>query len=195
LYKVLYDKRQREAEYLPRSWYVSDAESLPWVKSITIKASSALIKERSRGLVFASNCEIISGLSYFDYTIIIAEDLAPEYERIVVIKELMHCYFPPSAEMNQFRTSSQIVLDNHMRAFFGSSHTLIRSAQVEAEVMALWMAIGVITTEHYRLQMLGAGNPQPKVASTMMQKLKIPEVTAKALLSPQFEDEISALLK
>lgn len=194
MYQGLYTKRQHEEEYLPRKWYVEDAQTLPWVKSINIKVSDKLIKDRSRGLIYAHNCETHGGLSRFDYTIIIAEGLSPEYERIVSIKELMHCYFPPTAEMVKYRTSSEIVLDNHFRAFFGSSAILVRSAQVVAELMALWMAIGVLTTEHHRKLMAVEFKKDKNYAQTIMETLRIPLVTAKALVSKQFEDEIADLL-
>lgn len=194
LYPTLYTARQHCAPYLPRSWYVDDAAKLPWVRSIKIQVSGQLIKERSRGLVFASNRVTHGGLTSFDYTIIIAEGLSPEYERIVAIKELMHCYFPPSPEMTKFVTGTQIALDNHFRAFFGGSAALIRSAQVLAEKMAIWMAIGVICTEHRRAEMVAAVKAGDMSHQNIVTELRVPLVTAKALISPQYPDEIAGLI-
>lgn len=134
------------------------------------------------------------GLTSFDYTIIIAEGLSPEYERIVVIKELMHCYFPPSPEMIKFVTGTQIALDNHFRVLFGGSAALIRSAQILAERMAIWMAIGVICTEHRRAEMVAAVKAGDMSHQDIVSELRIPLVTAKALISSQYPDEISGLL-
>ena len=74
------------------------------------------------------------------YTIVLAEGLDPFTERFVTIKELMHCYFEAG---DGTATDSEIILDAHLRQFFGQSATS-QSKHVIAEYTALWMAMGVL---------------------------------------------------
>jgi hypothetical protein len=194
LYSTLYTARQHHPDYLPRAWYVDDASRLPWVRSIKIRVSDKLIKDRSRGLVIATNEETHGGLRSFDYIIIIAENLPRPYERIVTIKELMHCYFAPLPEKAKYVTGTQIALDNHFRALFGGSAVMMKSPQMAAEKMAIWMAIGVICPEHRRMELVANERAGKITPEQIADEFKIPLVTAKALIDPQFEDEVASLI-
>lgn len=123
----------------------------------------------------------------FNYSIYIAAGLTPEFERFVVIKELMHLYFGPDA--GGCATDNQIALENHMQEMFAASAD-IRSPQVIAEKEALWMAISVLTPETDRQNFRDNSVPITDVTAT----LHVPQHTAKAMLSLQFEHEISNLL-
>lgn len=191
-YKTLYKRRQSEAEVLPRQWYVDDALELSWVSGLTIKASGRLDPARVRGMVISHGPNFIHDLEA-NYTVIVAEDIAPEMERFIVIKEIMHCYFGPDG--GAWATDNSMSLDNHMRKFFGNSATVISAAD-EAEKKALWMAIGVICPEHIRLNYQRAVLHDKTMSfEDVAQKLAIPVHTTKALLSKQFEDEITHILK
>lgn len=191
-YKTLYNRRQSEADHLPISWYLNDALELSWVAGIHIKRSSELPKSHLRGLVVAHAGGFIPHDMSANYTIILADGLDPEMERLVAIKELMHCYFGPDFG-GHYATDSQISLDNHMKAFFGRSFAT-HSHAVEAEAKALWMALGVICPEHRRQhfkQEIAAGNLSLNdVAAT----LRIPVHHAAALMNHQFETEIAEIL-
>lgn len=125
------------------------------------------------------------------YTIFIAAGLTPEMERFVLIKELMHVYFGPGVV---YATDSQVTLENHMQEMFANSAD-ITSHQYEAEKLALWMAISVLTPEtkrkEYRDQVADASMSFEGVAA----ELHIPIHTAKALLSAQYRSEISNILE
>ncbi|MFO1261252.1 MAG: hypothetical protein U1E68_09295 [Sphingomonadaceae bacterium] len=191
-YKTLYKRRQSEPEFLVRKWYMDDALELSWVSGLTIKVSKRLDKERVRGLIISHGPNFINGLEA-NYTIIVAEDLAPEMERFIIIKEIMHCYFGPNG--GSWATDTSMSLDNHMRKFFGNSATVISAAD-EAEKKALWMAIGVLCPEHTRLEYQRAVmHDHSMTYDDVARKLMIPLHTAKALLSKQFEDEITHILK
>ena len=187
LYRTLYTARQQQGAYLPRQWYYDDALALPWVRSIDIKISTALNKQSARGLVYSSNRQTHGGMESFDYTIIIADGLTTESERFVTIKELMHCYFAPVEKNVKYLTGSQVALESHMNAFFGNS-TEDNSAS-RAETMALWMALGVICTEHDRKAMVGTMSPQ-----AIGQKAVIPLKQAKNLVSNVYLREIAKLV-
>lgn len=191
-YKTLYKRRQGEPEFLARKWYIDDAQELSWVSGLTIKASDRLDPERVRGLIVSHGPNFIHGLEA-NYTIIVAEGIAPEMERFIVLKEIMHCYFGPNG--GHWATDTSMSLDNHMRKFFGNSATVISAAD-EAEKKALWMAIGVLCPEHVRLDYQRAVlHDKTMKFEDVAKKLVIPVHTAKALLSKQFEDEITHILK
>jgi hypothetical protein len=191
-YKTLYKRRQGEAEFLTREWYVKDALELSWVSGITLKVSERLDKARVRGMIISHGPNFIHDLEA-DHTVIIADGLSPEMERIVVIKELMHCYFGPNG--GSWATDTSMSLDNHMRKFFGNSATVISAAD-EAEKKALWMAIGVLCPENVRLGYQRAVLHDKSMSfEDVAGKLMIPVHTAKALLSKNFEDEITHILK
>ena len=171
---------------------MDDALELSWVSGLTIKVSKRLDKERVRGLIISHGPNFINGLEA-NYTIIVAEDLAPEMERFIIIKEIMHCYFGPNG--GSWATDTSMSLDNHMRKFFGNSATVISAAD-EDEKKALWMAIGVLCPEHTRLEYQRAVmHDHSMTYDDVARKLMIPLHTAKALLSKQFEDEITHILK
>lgn len=191
-YKTLYKRRQAEAEFLPRKWYIDDALELSWVSGITIQASTRLDPKRVRGMVISHGPNFLHDLEA-NYAVIVAADIAPEMERFIVIKEIMHCYFGPDG--GSWATDTAMSLDNHMRKFFGNSATVISAAD-EAEKKALWMAIGVLCPEHVRLDFQRAVmHDRTMTFEDVAIKLKIPVHTAKALLSKQFEDEITHILK
>lgn len=127
------------------------------------------------------------------YTIILAEGLdaaVPHMERFVAIKELMHCYFECD---DGSATNSQIMLETHVRQFFGAS-AMTQSLHVQAEFTALWMAVAILCPEQRRKMY------QTKVANkeidvqVVVDALKAPEHIVLLLLSDQFEDEIREIL-
>lgn len=192
-FKTLYKRRQAEAEWLPLAWYVADAKELSWVNhKIQIKRTVALPKTHLRGMIIQHNPGFMPHALEFTHTIFIASGLSPEMERIVLIKELMHLYFGPNGGIGA--TDSQVVLENHMQEMFAASAD-IRSHQYRAETQAIWMAIGVLTPEHvrmrYQAQVMSGENTIEAVAAT----LHVPLHTAKALLSHQYDQEISRILE
>lgn len=187
MYPTLYNARQSAASYLPRQWYYDDALALPWVRSITIKVTDQINKQHLRGLIFASNKQTHGGMTSFDYTIVIAEGLPIEYERFVTIKELMHCYFAPSEENVRYLTSTELALDNHMSVLFGGSTA--KSAQSRADKMAVWMAVGVICTEHDRKVKIQANDPGRIVAD-----MNVPLKQAKNMISRLYVPEIQRVM-
>ncbi|VXD07550.1 conserved hypothetical protein [Sphingomonas sp. T1] len=191
-YQKLYHKRQGEGDYLPRQWYLDDALELSWVKKVIIKASNKLPKDRARGFVISHGPNFMHDMNA-NYTIIVAEGMSREMERFVVIKELMHMYFGPDG--GHAATGSAVALDNHFRKFFGNSATITASAHVQAEHEALWMALAVICPEHRRLELKEAVTNRDKGFEDVAALLHIPLHTAKALLSKQFESEISHIIK
>lgn len=146
-----------------------------------------------RGLIYASNKETHGGLESLDYTIIIADGMTPEYERFVTIKELMHCYFAPNNEKNvRYLTGTQIALENHMNAFFGGATS--KPPQDEAEKMALWMAIGVLTPEHDRTALIARIKAKTTSVEQEGVTLKVPAKQVKAMISNFYQAEISKLI-
>lgn len=191
-YKTLYSRRQGEADHLPIEWYLNDAKELSWVDDIYIKRSRALPKSHLRGLIVAHSSGYIPHSLSSNYTIILAHGLEPEMERMVAIKEIMHCYFGPDFG-GKYATNSQIALDNHLKAFFGRSFATHSHAE-EAEAKALWMALGVICPEHRRQQFKAEVAENPKAADTICDTLQIPRHHVAALLNHQFETEIAEIL-
>ena len=145
-----------------------------------------------RGLIYASNRQTHAGLESFDYTIILAAGLSIEYERFVTIKELMHCYFAPCEQNVKYLTGTEIALETHMNAFFGNATT--PSAPSRAETMALWMALGVICTEHDRKNMASQVRANTLTAQQISADMRIPVRQAKSLCSNVYETEIARLL-
>lgn len=193
MYSNFYKARQHEnSKCLPREWYLDAARSLPWVRQITIKKSTVLDRARVRGLIFASDRHTTGGIDSLNYTILIADGMAPDYERFVTIKELMHCYFSPAEGNVRYLTDTQFLLENHMNAFFGNATT--PSPQNEAEKMALWMAIGVLCTEHDRQTIISGIKAQTTNIQTESAALQVPETQVKALVSKVFDEEIKKLI-
>ncbi len=113
-------------------------------------------------------------------------------ERMVTIKEIMHCYFGPDFG-GKYATDSQIALDNHLKRFFGRSYA-IHSHADEAEAKALWMALGVLCPEHRRQELKEEVMSNKRTIHDVAALLRIPQHHAAALMNHQFETEISEIL-
>ena len=191
-YKTLYKRRQSEADFLTRDWYIKDALELSWVSGIAVKVSERLDKARVRGMIISHGPNFLHDLNA-NYTVIVADGLAPEMERFIVIKEVMHCYFGPNG--GHWATDTAMSLDNHMRKFFGNSAT-VQSLADEAEKKALWMALGVLCSERKRLSYRrSVFHDKTMTFEDVARELMVATHTAKALLSKQFEDEITHILR
>jgi hypothetical protein len=192
LYSHLYNLRQNAPTYVNRQWYLDDALSLPWVRDIKIKRTDHLNRQSVRGLIYSHNRQSHGGMESFDYVIVLAGGLSTDYERFVTIKELMHCYFPPADGHVKYMTGSAQALEAHMNAFFANATT--NSWQHQAEKIALWMALGVVCTEHDRqekIQEIAANQLTPQqIADEMV----IPLKQAKNLLSKNYDSEIQKLI-
>ena len=169
---------------------------LQWVGhgGIHIRCSRLLDKARVRGLIFKHQPGYIHQLQN-NYTIIVAADLSPEMERVVVIKELMHCYLGPDGG-GVYATNNQFVFDSAFKSFFRQSYA-IDSHPNQAERKAMWMALGVICPEVERMQYQVRVN-DPNDAFTVANfaaVFRISEHHADAILSEQYEREIAEILE
>ena len=190
-YRKLYTKRQdANGAYQPRSWYVDDAKNLSWVSGIEIDATDAMPIEGLSGFIVRYKPEN-AGLRH-RYQVIVAEglDATPFMERFVVIKEIMHCYF---ACDDGSATDSQIVLDTHMRQFFGKSATT-QSLHVQAEYRAFWMAMGVMCPERLRVEARARTQSGEWSITQVSEMIRTPEHIVSQMLSDQFEDELRDIL-
>lgn len=191
-FKTLYKRRQAEPKVVPLSWYVEDAKELHWVDNcIQIKRTTKLPKAHLRGMIIRHDGGFMPNAKDCRYSIFVAAELSREMERLVVIKELMHLYFGPDG--GGCATDSQVVFDNHIQEMFASSAD-IKSREYKAEKQALWMAISVITPEEHRLSCREAVTNGTATIEQIAADLRIPIHTTSALLSPQFDHEISNLL-
>ena len=148
-----------------------------------------------QGFIVRKNAESHGGITRYDYFIRVASDLAPEAERFVVIKELMHCHFGPSPDNLKYATGNAITFNTHFRQMFGDSAIATDSPHVQAELMALWMACGVLVPEHIRVEYVTRVRAGDDCREQISEKLQIPLKQAYNLTSSQYEDEIAAILK
>jgi hypothetical protein len=193
-FKTLYNRRQTEGVHLPLNWYVEDAKELSWVEnSIQIKRTAALPKSYLRGFIVRHNPGFMPHAMSSNYTIFIADGLSREFERFVIIKELMHLYFGPNGG-GIYATDNAVVFENHMQEMFAASAD-IRSHQVEGEKRGLWMAISVLTPENERQAFLQRMAADEMSVEDVAAILKVPIHTTKALLSSQYDQEISNILE
>ena len=167
---------------------MDDASRVHWVRTITIKAEPTLDKSVLAGFIYRSARVEHAGLSTYDYTIILAGNLSQQAERFVAIKELMHCYFDP--DKVEYATDSAVALENHVRQMFDESGSGKRSLHVQADGMALWMALGVICPAHIRDGYLAKKSTAREVAA----ELNIPVKQGQNLLSDRFDLEIGQIL-
>jgi hypothetical protein len=124
------------------------------------------------------------------YTIVVAEGLDTFMERFVVIKELMHCYFEAD---DGTATDSELILDAHMRQFFGQSAST-QSLHVQAEYTALWMAMGVLCPERRRSEYRKKVKHNEMSLDDVVNFVRAPIHIVRRLLSEQFEDELRRIL-
>ena len=113
-------------------------------------------------------------------------------ERLVAIKELMHLYFGPDGG-GIYATDNAVVFENHINEMFGASAD-VSSHQFEAEKLALWMAISLLTSESARTKFQQELHDQATTIEAIAGKLHAPIHTTKALLSRQYDSEISNIM-
>jgi hypothetical protein len=189
-YRNLYHQRQQaDFDSLPRQWYVDNALGLSWVNSVSLQATSAMPISGLRGFIVRRPCSNDHGLTS-DFSVVVADGQDQYYERFVVIKELMHCYFQFS---NGHATNDAFILDTHIRQFFGQSAES-QSLHVRAEYTALWMAYGVLCPEQRRAQFKADFENGSASLDEIVDKIKAPKHIVSRLLTDQFEDEIRAIL-
>lgn len=177
------------ADTVNRQWYVDEAEQCQWVEKVEIWRTGKLDPARLWGFVVKHGPGFIHGMVH-DYTIVVAKGLSIEQERIVCIKELMHCFFPDG---DASATNSELLLESHIRQLFGWS-TTVHSAHVVAERTALWMALGVITPERTRRDLgaqVKAGNLD---FAAVGERLVIDGAAAKLMVSDQADIEFPKLI-
>lgn len=175
----------------PLSWYLTDAEELSWVTRIYVKRSKALAKTHLRGLVILHKPGFLPHELTANYTIITADGLAPEEERFVVIKELMHIYFGPEGG-GVYATSSEIELENLINELFVGS--LTKSRQTAAETKALWMAISVLVREKDRRETRKQFEADPTKLPEIAHHWRLTERRASLLFSDRYSREVESLL-
>ena len=126
------------------------------------------------------------------YTIFIAAGLSKEWERFVALKELMHLYFGPNGG-GIYRTDNAVVLENHINEMFEQSAD-ISSHQVEAEKLARWMAIALLTPATARKAYQEALKAEETDMEKIAAELHIPVNIAQSLISRQYDMEISNIM-
>jgi hypothetical protein len=189
-YRELYRRRQAaNGDFQPRSWYVDEALALPWVREIEAVASAEMPISDLRGFIVRHGLEAPNVLDH-RYTIVVAEGMNEFSERMVVIKELMHCFFEAGDGTS---TDSEIILEAHLRQFIGKSAST-QSLHVQAEYTALWMAYGVLCPERRRTEFRNGMISGDQSLDDISNLLRIPPHNVRLLLSDQFEDEIRDIL-
>jgi len=189
-YKELYRRRQAaNGDFQVRQWYVDQAKELPWVLDIDITAVKELPIAEIRGFIVREGLRSQNALDH-QFTIVIAEDLDSYSERFVCIKEIMHCFF---AVDDGTATDTEIILDAHLRQFFGQSAST-QSAHVQAEYTALWMAMGVLCSERNRAKYRKQFEAGEIDLQTVSENLQAPPHIVRRFLSDQYEDEIRDIL-
>lgn len=189
-YQELYNLRQKEdSPSLDLKWFYDHALELGWVNSIRMVRTDALDADVLCGIMLRHDNPADQGLTS-DYVIITSKQLNPIKEKIVALKELMQIYRPDVAERN----ATELGFDNFVRQFFGNS-AMPRVKAVTSEFKALWMALGVVSPEHYRRRYISelaeeGGRSIDEIAAEM----EVSKFHAERMMTEQYSDEIQALL-
>ncbi|MCH2486290.1 MAG: ImmA/IrrE family metallo-endopeptidase [Erythrobacter sp.] len=166
---------------------------LQWVgQDLQIQRSHALPKKHLRGMIVEHKPAFMPHMLTCRYTIFIAAGLSKEWERFVALKELMHLYFGPNGG-GIYRTDNAVVLENHINEMFEQSAD-ISSHQVEAEKLARWMAIALLTPATARKAYQEALKAEETDMEKIAAELHIPVNIAQSLISRQYDMEISNIM-
>lgn len=184
-YRALYTLRQQVAEpCLDLSWFLSEVRQTTWANSIEMISTDGFEDTYIRGFIVRTPASD-HGLTS-DYKIVTSSSLTPLKQKIVCMKELMHVLRPDMDEQN----SSAIVLDNSLRQFFGHSG-VTPSLAVMSENMTFWMALGLVCPESYRVKIKAQYHANNSCIGTIAASIELEESQARALISEQYESEIS----
>lgn len=185
-------KERNELEDLtaPLRWYKDWVESVDWVNSINIEKSIRLTADIALGFVVRIPTPKASDPTS-DFKIITASDNDPREDRIVAMKELMHCCENEVA----YQTDSKEKLEKLLNHFYGHSTQAANPAElyILSEPVAFWKATSLITTEKHRLYVKAQIEADGGLEAEWAAKLKIPEWMIDPLIGPGYEAEVAGL--
>ena len=187
----LYNKRNQIDEViLPLSWYKSEAEDFQWVNSVEICKSIRLTKDAALGFVIRKPGPEFPSI-VDDFKILTASDNDPRTDKIVAIKELMHCCENDVA----FNVNSEERLDALFNHFYGRT-TEMSSTElfIQSEPIAFWKSLALLTPENNRLLIKEDLEKNPHNESFWASELRVPEFIIDALVGPRFDFEVQTLL-
>lgn len=189
-WKQLYEKRNEDKNVsVPLSWYKDDAETLQWVNSIEIEKSVRLTDDIAFGFIVREDGSEHPKICD-NFKIITASNLGPMTDKIVSIKELMHCYENDVA----YQTNTEEKLDQLINHFFG--HSIQESTEelfVRSEPIAFWRAMAVITTEECRQEVKKDLHENPSRIEYWSNELKMPKFIVAALVGSNFDVHIEKI--
>jgi len=175
---------------LPLSWYKEEAEGFGWVNSVSIDKSVRLTSNIALGFVVRKPGQENPHLRD-DFKILTASDNDQRTDRVVAIKELMHCCENDVA----FQVNTKERLDDLFNHFFARPINISGTDLfIQSEPIAFWKAVALLTTEKHRLEIKADMLANPLHESMWATDLRVPEFMIDALISDRYELEVEPLL-
>lgn len=190
-YIELYKRTQEQDLPISLDWLINDALELTWVEGIDCKRTDSLDSTVFRGCVIENPGHLFPNLTG-NFIIITSTALNRCWERFVFMKELMHIYENSVAT----KTNSESKFDTQLYELADLSTSQDRSPQMQSEIKAVWMALGITCPEADRIELRGKleENDPDFTEKHVAEILKIPEYYIRLLMSPRYENEIQDIL-
>lgn len=187
-YGELYTYCQSLDLHIGRNEVLKKVEEIIGQKIAIVSAGLDIAKVRG---YFLSSSKTDSGLVKQQkgaHVIVIGRANNRCWTRFVIFKELMHCFDHPLE-----RTSSRADFGGLIEEF--SSPNVARSLQMESEVKALWMALGIVCPEQHRIEFQKLRDDGKRSDMDIAKELLIPAQHIPSLFHPNYKEEIKRLAR
>lgn len=192
-YARLYDAIQGRQIYIKRNVIRDETLSITGVDRVSIIKTSRFSPDVCRGIYLSpQSAEHPFACTVGQHAILISRHLNQCWERLIIVKELMHLL---DGDKEAIDTGEKF--DRVLSEIFVNSGTVC--AQTQSEFRALWMALGVLVPEKFRLSLRDAwrqakSNGVISADLDVAHKLKIPAIYIPVLFSPAYAHEVGSIL-
>jgi len=187
-YIELYNRSQNNTVPLSLSWLVNDAQELTWVHGIESKRTDDLDAKICRGFIIENPSHLFPNF-VGNFLIVTSKSLNRCWERFVFIKELMHVY-----DKSISKTDTSEKLDRQLAELANLSSTEEMSPQMQDEVRAVWMALGISCPEEKRVYYKNKLESGALTEGAVAKEILIPAAYIRHLVSDLYDQEIHRIL-
>lgn len=192
-YARLYDAIQGRPIYIKRNVIRDEILSITGIDKVSIIKTSRLTLNVCRGIYISPlSIEHPFACTVGQHAILISRDLNRCWERLIIVKELMHLLDGDSEAIDTGEKFDRVLSE-----IFVNSGTIC--PQTRSEFRALWMALGVLVPEKIRLSLRdewiqAKSHGVISADLDIAHKLKIPAIYIPFLFSPTYAQEVGSIL-
>lgn len=188
-YDHLYAHVQTLNPHIPRRVIQKQVLALRGAERVEIIRTGLLDPLECRGMYFSPQNENHRLVQLFGkHIILVARGLTRSWERVIIIKELMHMLDCADEATDTGEKFDAVLTELTLSSQAGTGNP---SIQTKSEFRAMWMALGLFCPAQMRRQLREARDPGGMNDGDIAKSLKLPEVYVPLLFSSFFEERLA----